>query len=149
MKLYLIIILFSIFVLIAVAFYVFYLMRYRLYKDLCFICGKLSTNINFNKKTIGDILSETYSKVSFLTKCFIINNEIYNKLLPKDRVKFIKEFFSSLGQGDVDFELSNISYFETEFTSLTSEAKEELQKKGSMYLKLIIGLGLIICIILI
>ncbi len=149
MKIYLIIILFCFFVLCAAIVYLFYLIRYRLYKDLCFICGKLCVNINFNKKTIDEILNGLYIKLSFLTKCFILDNEIYSKVLSKDRVKFIKDFFNSLGCGDVDFELSNISYYEKEFISLTSEAKEDLQKKGSMYLKLIIGFGLIICIILI
>lgn len=149
MKLYLIIILLVVFVLVGVGVYLIYYLRYRLYKDLIFICNSLSTNINFNKKTIDEILGSLYSGLSFLTKAFILHNEIYLKFLTREKVKFIEEFFDGLGKGDVGFELNNISYFEKEFTTLTSESKEELMKKGSVYLKLIIGLGLIVCIILI
>ena len=63
--------------------------------------------------------------------------------------KTINDFFESLGRGDVTFELNNIDYYLNIFEDLSNKSKDEMKSKATVYFKLIIGLGLIVCILLI
>lgn len=132
----------------AIVVYFYYKERLTIYGDLKYICGLLSRNIKFNKNTIDDILDSALPRVSLITKYILKNNKHINRFLGKENSDIVIKFFESLGQGDVGYELSNIEYFCSEFESLERDAKEDLQKKGLVYFKLIIGFGLMACIIL-
>lgn len=140
--------LFILIFLFAIVVYFYYKERLVIYADLKYICGLLSRNIKFNKNSIDDILNLALPKVSLVTKYILKNNKHINRFLGKENSEIVTKFFESLGQGDVGYELSNIEYFGSEFESLECDAKEDLQKKGLVYFKLIIGFGLIACIIL-
>ena len=111
----------------------------------------LKNNISFNKNTIDELLSTAEKRVSSLTK-----NILYDKLsnrksyiLTKEELLVFEGFIKSLGRGDVSYEINNINYYESEFLDKKTTTKELLDKDGKMYLKLIIGVGLAIFIILI
>lgn len=150
MKIFLIIILLGLFVLVGSVVYLYYLYRHRLFKDLVFISKYLKNNISFNKEELNIILTNAFASINQSSNFLIKNhNNIVSKILYKSDQKLICEFFDSLGKGDVGFEINNLNYYENMFVDLELKTKELLSKNGMMYFKLIIGIGLIICIILI
>lgn len=148
MRLFLIVILFVLFFLIGLFVYCYYGERVRVIKDLTNICGILSRDISFKKNTINSILKDSYKSMSFSTKCIIKNHDFAKKILTQEKSEFVINFFESLGKGDVAYEVEKLDYYKKEFNDMYALSKEDLQKKGVLYFKLIIGVGLIICIIL-
>lgn len=148
MKIYLLLLLFIVFIVFAIAIYYYYYLRVKLFKDLKYICNSLTRNISFNKSSIADILKSTSSRTSTITKYIIGKPHLIYRFVKKDMGDFILNFWESLGKGDTSYEVSNISFYEKEFESMGKDAREELEKKGKVYFKLLLGLGLIICIIL-
>ena len=148
MKFYLLILLFILFVFVAIIVYCRYHFRHILYCDLDFICKHLKNNIKFNKNKIDEILTSTYSQIHKFSKK-IITSKSTSFLKNKVDQNNISNFINSLGQGDVQYEINNISYHENIFGEMKNKTKESLEKDGKMYLKLIIGIGLALCIILI
>lgn len=148
MKLYLIVILFFVFILIGLFVYYIYYLRVRLYKDLCYICNSLSNNISFKKQSINDIILSLYPQIHYYTRSVIENKNRFYKIISKEKFNFIIGFFESLGLGDVSFEVESIEYYENIFKSEYLTAKDDLNKKGAVYFKLLVGVGLILCIIL-
>ena len=146
MKFFLLLVLFGLFVLISICVYLYYLYRYKLFSDLVYISKNLKNNISYNKDDINTILSKSFENINYTSKLIIKN---YNKVLSKNDRKLLNDFFESLGKGDVSFEMNNLSYYENNFIDLENKSKDSLNKKGVMYFKLIIGIGLIICVLLI
>jgi len=146
MKFFLVLILFGCFVLTSICVYLYYLYRYKLFSDLVYISKYLKNNISFNKDDINTILSKSFENINQSSK-FIIKN--YKRFLSKSDKKIVSDFFQSLGRGDVAFEINNLTYFENNFMDLENKTKENLSKNGVMYFKLIIGVGLIVCVLLI
>ncbi len=149
MKFYLNIAIFVLVVLIAIGVYIYYLVRYRLYNDMVFICKSLKNDITFNKNDIESILSKCRDNISFTTYFLISKNSQGVRLFSKKDANLVTEFVTSLGRGDVNFEVNNINYYENIFASSLACSKDELSKKGLTYFKLIVAIGLIICIVLI
>ena len=151
MKLIFLIVLLVLFVVLAILVYLKYYYKHIVYKDMVYLCKMLKNNISFNKNTIDELLSTAEKRVSSLTK-----NILYDKLsnrksyiLTKEELLVFDGFIKSLGRGDVSYEINNINYYEGEFLDKKTTTKELLDKDGKMYLKLIIGVGLAIFIILI
>lgn len=151
MKLIFLIVLLILFVVLAILVYLKYYYKHIVYKDMVYLCKMLKNNISFNKNTIDELLSTAEKRVSSLTK-----NILYDKLsnrksyiLTKEELLVFEGFIKSLGRGDVSYEINNINYYEGEFLDKKTTTKELLDKDGKMYLKLIIGVGLAIFIILI
>lgn len=149
-KLFLIIVLFCLFITAGAVVYLYYLYRYKLYKDLVYISKYLNNNISFNKNEIDLILTNAFVNISQSSKFLLRNyNNTFTRFLCKNDGVCIAEFFQSLGRGDVAFEINNLKYYEKMFMELEDKSKELFNKNGLMYFKLIIGIGLIVCIILI
>ena len=148
MKLFLILIVFACFVFAGIYVYFRYYYRFVLYKDLIFVCKNLKNNISFNKNQINSILSLALKNVSKKSKNLIITGKDSLMLYSKDDIKNVNDFTSSLGKGDVDYEIHNITYFENNFMDLREVAKEKLDKNGIVYLKLFIFVGLAFFIML-
>lgn len=148
MKMFLILLLFLFFLVLGFFIYCYYSERVRFTSDLIHICGILSRDISFKKNTINSILEDSYKSMSFCTKCVIKNLDFAKKILPNEKGEFVINFFESLGKGDVAYEVEKLDYYKKEFNDMYEFSKDELQKKGVLYFKLIIGVGLIICIIL-
>ncbi len=151
MKLFLLIMLFACFVVLASVVYIFYILRKNLFKDLVYICKYLKNNISFNKNNINTLLTNCFKDISKQSRYLIENNSKQVSILVAGRnnKNLLSDFFKSIGKGDVDYELNNLTYYETNFDNNLKISTEELKTKGQMYFKLIIGLGLIVCILLI
>lgn len=148
MKIYLLLLLFILFIIIAIAIYYYYYLKVKIFKDLIYMCNSLTRNISFKKSTIGDIIKSSSARISTITKYIISKPNLTYRFVKKDIGDFILNFWESLGRGDISYEVDNISFYEKEFGSMEKDAREELEKKGKVYFKLVLGLGLIICIIL-
>jgi len=150
MKFVLLVMLFVCFVLIAVAVYFFYYIRYLIFKDLYYISGYIKNNIVFNKNSISDILSTCKDNVSLYTRLYISKKNIkYFKMMNNNDKKNIDMFFDSLGKGNVDYEINNLNYYENVFNNFIINSKENVNSKGIVYLKLVILFGVIVVILLI
>jgi len=124
MKFVLLVMLFVCFVLIAVAVYFFYYIRYLIFKDLYYISGYIKNNIVFNKNSISDILSTCKDNVSLYTRLYISKKNIkYFKMMNNNDKKNIDMFFDSLGKGNVDYEIRR-NYFNND---LLKESGDELK----------------------
>lgn len=149
MKFYLIIVVFAIFVLLGVFIYFRYYFRHQLYKDLCYICKHLKNNITFKKDKLDVLLNDAYSNISTSSRNLLTNIKGNTSLIyKKDDVVVTQKFISSLGKGNVDYEMNNLNYYENNFEESRKVAKENLNKNGTMYIKLMIGIGLAVCIML-
>lgn len=150
MKFFLIILLFAFCVLIATFVYMYYLIRKNLFGDMVYICKYLKNNISFNKNEINVLLTDSFQNINTSSKYILKNNtKSISKIFTKEKKSLINDFFKSLGKGDVNFEINNIDYYLNNFENLEAKSKEEVKTKALMYFKLIIGFGLILCILLI
>lgn len=148
MKFYLIICVFILFVLLAIFVYFRYYFHHQLFKDLVGICKHLKNSISFKKEKIDNLLNEAYLHIHFVSRNLLKNNTNTSFLFKKEDLDIARKFVSSLGKGDVDWEMNNLGYFENDFEQMEKTSKELLQKNGVMYLKIIIGVGLAVCIML-
>lgn len=147
-KYYLIVAVFLIFVVLAIFVYFRYYIRVQLYTDLSYICRYLKNNISFKKDTLDAILQNSNMHISSNTRRLLSYKKTNNLLLKKEDLNITQIFQSSLGKGDVDFEINNLNYYSQEFEDRLKTSKESLQKNGVVYLKIIIGFGLCFCIML-
>lgn len=150
MKLFFLAIVFLIFVIVAIFVYLRYYYRFTIFKDMVYIAKYLKNNISFNKNTIDELLQSLGKKISLVTRGIISNNNSKkNSYLSNEDCLDIERFINGLGKGDVSFEINNINYYEKEFEEKKTIYKDSLNKEGKMYLKLIIVVGIAVCIILI
>ena len=92
---------------------------------------------------------DAYKGVNKWSRALLENRNSNLIIYKKDDVSNARKFLSSLGKGDVNYEISNINYYENIFEELRKSSKELLEKDGVMYIKLMIGIGLAVCILLI
>ena len=151
MKLFLLIVLLVLFIILGIFVYMKYYYKYLVYKDMVYLCKMLKNNISFNKNTIDNLLQSAEKNISSFTKNVIKQKSLDKKsfVLTKEEMLVIEGFIASLGYGDIKYEINNLSYYENEFNEKKTTSKELLNKDGKMYLKLIVGVGLAIFIILI
>lgn len=143
----------------------YYVKRKKIFEDLILLCEKLCVEISFSKNTLSSIIS---SNVNLFSKDFknIINtylnylknnNEVLTKdflfkkntLLNDDEKELILNFFYNLGRLDASNQISQINDYKNKFIELKQKTNEENSKFGSLSLKLLILMGLLIGIILI
>jgi len=150
MKIYLLFLLFILFCVLAIFVYSLFYFKNKLYLDLVYVCKYLKNNISFNKDKICILFENVSKDISFYTR-YIIKNYRKEKLplLKKTDIMNIKNFINNLGSGNVDYEVNNLTYYENSFEDMSCKCKELLKKDGVMYLKLIIGIGLALCVMLI
>jgi len=149
MKIFLILILLFIFILLGVIVYLYYINRYKVFSDLVYICKFYKNNVTFNKNEINIILNECIGNLTPISRYILKNYNSQIKMFFSNKDKsLISKFFSSLGKGDVSFEVGNAEYYENVFENEKILSKEDVEKKGLLYFKLLIAVGIIISIIL-
>lgn len=150
MKLFLIVCLFIFAVCIAIIVYKIFRIRYLLFKDLSYIISQIKNNVTFNKNSIDTILSNVSRDINKSSLDILKGKSSFWSMLVTNKERHsIRQMFESLGRGDVNFEMNNLEYHKNIFDIYERSAKESFEKKAMMYFKLIIGFGLIFCIILI
>lgn len=150
MKFFLLIILFALFVLIAIGIYLYFLYRSRLFVDLDYIARYLKNNITFNKNNLNILLTNSFDKISATSRYILKNTSSpFSKIILRKDYSTLNNFFKSLGKGDVTFEVENLDYYINIFENLKLSTNADMKNKAMVYFKLTIGLGLIVCILLI
>lgn len=150
MKFFLLIILFALFVLIAIGIYLYFLYRSRLFADLDYIARYLKNNIIFNKNNLNILLTNSFDKISATSRYILKNTSSpFSKIILRKDYSTLNNFFKSLGKGDVTFEVGNLDYYINIFENLKLSTNADMKNKAMVYFKLTIGLGLIVCILLI
>ena len=149
MKILLLVLIFIFFLFLAVFIYYKYLIRYKLHKDCEFVCKNLKNNITFNKNNLEKLLELVSENITNITKDILTKKRVSQLFINKNDVNLINQFLNSLGKGDVEYEVNNINYYENVFSDLKKLSYSQLKTNGAMYLKLIIGVGLAMVIILI
>lgn len=143
----------------------YYRKRKRFFEDLILLCEKLCVDISFSNETLSNIIS---SNLSFFSKEFVDvlncylnylkNNEITissdlifknNTLIKEDEKEAILIFFRSLGRLDASNQVAEIKGFKSKFLDFKNVAEEDNKKFGTLSLKLMVLLGLLVVIILI
>jgi hypothetical protein len=109
----------------------------------------IKNSIAFTKTEKGEILTSLKQQVSSVSRYTINNIDSHLFYLKNFERNEIKKCLNSIGSGNVEYEINNIAYYEGYFHDKMLLSKEKLSKDGVMYLKVLIGIGLAICIMLI
>lgn len=149
MKLFLIVLFLFLVITIAIIVYLKFYFNSLIYKDLDFMLKNIKNSISFAKVEKNEILSSLKKQVSNISR-YTFNNIDSHLFYLKNFERYeIKKCFNSIGSGNVDYEINNIAYYEVYFHDKMLLSKDKLSKDGVMYLKVLIGVGLAICIMLI
>lgn len=146
MKVFLFIFIFALFVLFALFVYFKYLFRIYIFEDIVLLTKHLKNSIVFSKDCLDTLFNKISGQFHNITKKYLSNKDDF--ILNSGDNEMVKRFFCSLGHGDVCYEISNLNYYENLFIERLNFHKENL-KIGNLYLKLIIGLGILVIILLI
>lgn len=132
-------------IVIGVVIYFKYLFRIQVFEDMVYITKYFKNNISFSKDDFDTLLNNCFSDLHKSTKNILNKN---NSILNNSDNSLINNYFLSLGHGDVCYEIKNLEYYESLFLERLAFHKEN-KKLGSLYFKLLIGLGVLVVIILI
>ena len=143
----------------------FYKRRKRFFEDLTLFCEKLCVDISFSSETLKTIINQNYENffkdfkvvlsgyLTYLeTNGSTLEAEgLFKKLtiVKPEEKEAILMFFKNLGRLDVCNQVSEITNFKLKFLDFKKGAEEENKKFGSLSLKLMILLGILVVIILI
>ena len=162
LKIILIAIVFACCTLIAFGVRRYYALRQSFYKDLTSFCSDLKLSIQGSNKKLITIIEECKEKYKGEFCLFLCHYEDYllNRI-PKDEfyllTKFeylstheklqICSFFDELGKLTYDEEIEKIVGSERIFQEYGSISTTEQKKYSSLYFKLFVVLGLLVCIL--
>lgn len=148
-----------------------YTNRHKQLNDLIRILEIVRMDLSFGLYTLEEIFKRVGDKIEYFTSVFFksIEYELHNnqsKILEEilndninllindtylqyNEVDELKKLIITLGKSDIESQTRMIDLSIENFKKLTLETKEDIDKKGSVYRKLSIIIGLIIGIILI
>ena len=149
MKLFFIILFLCLVVIVAVVVYLKFYFNNLVYKDLDYMLKNIKNSISFAKTEKNEILQSLKNQVSYISRYTLNNIDSHLFYLKNFERQEIKKCLNSIGSGNVDYEVNNIAYYEVYFHDKMIVSKEKLTKEGVMYLKVLIGIGLAICMMLI
>lgn len=148
-----------------------YTNRHKQINDLIRILEIVRMDLSFGLYTLEEIFKGVGDKIEYCTSVFFksIEYELHNNqskvleeilndninllindtYLQDNEVDELKKLIITLGKSDIESQTRMIDLSIENFKKLTLETKEDIDKKGSVYRKLSIIIGLIIGIILI
>lgn len=147
MKIVILLFILTLFICFGLFFYLKYLYRIHIFQDILYIVKYLKNNIVFTKSNLNTLINECCSNIHNITKKFFVNDIKLNNILCKEDDDLLKRYFCSMGNGDVEYEINNLSYYENIFLE-RYEFHKKNKANGVLYFKLIIGVGLLVVILL-
>ncbi len=142
-----------------------YRIRLETYSVFVQLCDTLYRQVNFLKTPLKEVLESFCNNKKGLPyeliKKYIIGlqagyinvteveNYLKNIYLSNQDTKNIAEFLYSLGKNDLEAELKIIQNNKMRFQSLESSASDNYEKKGGMYYKLSVLLGVALMVIVV
>lgn len=148
MKVFLLILIFAFFIIFAFYIYSKYLLRVQVFEDMIYLTKYFRNSISYMKDDLNILLNNSYPNLHSVTRKYLVDKNNNKSFLNIGDRELINKYFDSLGHGDVCFEVNNLCYYENIFLERLNFHREN-KKNGSLYLKLIIGLGVLVVIILI
>ena len=135
--------------------------KYQYFRDLVLLIDKLIVDIGFFQTNLVDVLQKyefsqmlknTINKyLEFLLsgKNSNIEETLFLKELSNDENKIVSAFFLSLGSCAVDEQKNFLLNYKSIFNSFAQKHLEEYEKKGKMFFKISVLIGLAIVVLII
>ena len=138
----------------------YYKKRRQFYEDLINFVNYLNTEIAFLKTDLISLVENNCDKYHREMNCALQNYlKIlkYGKGVVQNKISILKDdenleldnFFNSLGKTNLQEQQVCIAHYKERFSQQKLATEQEIDKKGSVYFKLCIVLGLGVCIVLI
>ena len=96
------------------------------------------------------INSHHYSEdFDYFLQDYLFNRKVNLSFLSDEENYQLLQFLDSLGKGDVEREINNLSYYSIQFSDKLVKVKQDESTNGNMYFKLVSLVGIVVCIVLI
>ncbi len=126
--------------------------RKMFFESLIKFCDVYSSEIKFSKNSIVKIIDSNIDLFDENFKAclldFVNNKELKVNNLTKNQMSQVREFFNNLGELDVSGELEKVNRQKSIFFYQFEKMKEDVDKKGNVYFKLISIAGVLVTILL-
>ena len=141
-----------------------YFYKLKLKKEYLFVCYLLdfvkfyNSNMTLFKNDVVAIIDRflmNSNKTLKFSKVFVKKNNIYNFdskviekfLINKSNVQIIIQYLSNIGKNEYEFEKEKNTNFEKFLNDAKNVSKLNFENKGSLYFKLSLAVGAVLCII--
>ena len=163
MKLILILMILGCFVFLGLGLSRYYIDRKRFFSELELFVSNLSSNINFGREKIVDIIQKYENNRSVYLKKLCenyektlkdksgVNENIFDgiTILKNEERQLLVKFFSTLGKFDIYSQTKEIASYSARINELYSEASLDCKKYASLIIKLSLIVGLLVCLLII
>ncbi len=164
MTIILIVIIIFCFALIGFKFSSYYINRKKFFSSLVLMMSNMEADVVFSRDKLSNILKkniEICASKDLASLCQNIVSTIENKqtvdskmfenikILKADEKQLLYKFFSSLGRYDVLAQSKEIKSYQTAIVGMNVKAEEECKKYSSLFIKLGIIMGLLVCLLII
>ena len=151
MKLVLIIVLGCSFIILGLNVKKHYKQKSDFYDCLVKFLSVLNQEISFLKSDLESIInSHHYSEdFDYFLQEYLLNRKVNLSFLSDEENYQLLQFLDSLGKGDVEREINNLSYYSIQFSDKLVKVKQDESTNGNMYFKLVSLVGIVVCIVLI
>ena len=103
-------------------------------------CVRFSNDLGFSRNKISDIIdnfdNDKAAKFKADLSAYLSSAKFKNSFLSRSEKATITDFFSSLGNTDVDTQLSILKGFDAVFHDLALKYDEKIKKDGTLAVKL-------------
>ena len=128
-----------------------YVQRSRFYSEFNNFNSVMINQVNFQKKTLINVLNE-YEKndfIKYICEYCINNSKVTLAYLNSEDIKSVDEYCDLLGRSDQQTQNKHLIVYEKIIQDKLKYAKEEEREKKNLYLKMGLMIGLILFIIII
>ena len=142
----------------------FYINRKKFFSSMQVLMSNLELDVSFSQDKLKNLIKKNSENVSskelnvlcenvfgLLDKKQKIDYEIFNeiKILKKEEKDIIFSFFSSLGRFDASSQSKEIKMYQNKIDELYDVSNDECKKYASLFIKLGIIFGILVCLLII
>lgn len=164
MKIILIVVIIVCFTMIGYGLSKYYIERKKFFSEFELFVSNLSSNINFGRDKIFDILNKydlqhktyTMNKLCENYKRILKEKQYVNitlfegiTILKKEEIELFQSFFATLGKFDIYTQTKEINSYSIKFNEIYTNACDDCKKYASLVLKLALVVGLLVCLLII
>lgn len=142
----------------------YYIDRKKFFSEFELFVSNISSNIIFGREKMLTIITkyntqhksadmaklcDNYSEI--LSKKDIISDNLFQgiTILKSEEKKLFLNFFSNLGKYDAISQSNEIKSYSTKFNELYIQSAEDCKKYASLFIKLAVIVGLLVCLLII
>ncbi len=142
----------------------FYINRKKFFSSLQILLSNLELDVSFSQDKLKNLIQKNNKNLTskdlnalcqnifnLLDKKQMIDYEIFNdiKILKKEEKDLIFSFFNSLGRLDAYSQSKEIKSYQNKINEFYNEANDECKKYASLFIKLGIIFGILVCLLII